>query len=106
MSLRIKDKSGNVLAEVSVGPQGPAVELFSPAGTRAAAIAVGADYGVPSYVVGSGRLQVWLDGVLCRRGPDAATAQYAEAGDAGAASTRIRWHIAIPKTFDITVRVA
>lgn len=106
MSLRIKDKSGNVLAEVSVGPQSPAEERFSPAGTRAAAIAAGADYGVPSYVVGSGRLQVWLDGLLCAGGPDAVNCAYAETGSAGTVSTNIRFHQAIPETFDITVRVA
>lgn len=119
MSIRIKDKSGQVIGEMTAGPQGPkgdpgpqgpagpllsAALLVSPAGSRAAAIAANVNYAVPAYVVGSGRLQVWLDGVLCMAGPNAGQHQYKEIGAAGAASSVIQWHQAIPTTLDILVR--
>lgn len=92
----------------AIGPAGPitnAVVAFSAANTRAANIAANAKYTVPSYVVGSGRLQLFLDGMRCTAGTSAAQHQYTEIGSAGAASTTIQWHQAIDKTYDLEARV-
>lgn len=83
----------------------PAPSLHSPAGSRATAIAAGTDFTVPAYRVGFGELQVWLDGVLCVPGEDAAHCQYREIGAAGASSTIIRWHDEIAVSYDIFARV-
>lgn len=79
--------------------------LFSAAGTRSAPIAAGTDFTVPGYLPGSGKLAVYLDGVRCWSGTSAALASFVETGTAGALSTVIRWHQAIPITFDILVEV-
>lgn len=108
---RIKNKQGQVLAEVRDGASGPpgpinsASMLYSPSGVRTATIAANANFSVPSYVVGSGRLLVWLDGLLCVAGSNATQAQYKEVGANGAASTTIQWHQAIDKSYEIVVRV-
>ena len=73
---------------------------FSPAGSRPGAIAKGTN-----YTVGNKRLRVYLCGLRCEAGADAALHQYQEVGTAGAASTVIRWHDAIPTDYDILVEV-
>ena len=78
---------------------------FSPAGSRTGVIAKGADYTVPAYPVGNKRLRVYLCGLRCEAGTDEAVHQYQEVGTAGAASTVIRWHDAIPTDYDILVEV-
>lgn len=78
---------------------------FSAAGTRSAAIAANTNYTVPSYVVGSGHLKVYLDGVLCTGGSDAATCTYKEVGTSGAASTTIQFFQAVPTTMDVLATV-
>ena len=78
---------------------------FSPAGSRTGVIAKGADYTVPAYTVGNKRLRVHLCGLRCEAGTDEAVHQYQEVGTAGAASTVIRWHDAIPTDYDILVEV-
>lgn len=78
---------------------------FSPAGSRTGVIAKGADYTVPAYTVGNKRLRVYLCGLRCEAGTDEAVHQYQEVGTAGAASTVIRWHDAIPTDYDILVEV-
>ena len=78
---------------------------FSPAGSRTGVIAKGTDYTVPAYTVGNKRLRVYLCGLRCEAGTDEAVHQYQEVGTAGAASTVIRWHDAIPTDYDILVEV-
>lgn len=82
-----------------------AAVLHSASGARTAAIAANAAFTVPSYVVGSGRLQVYLDGLLCAGGSDAAACAYTEVGTAGAASTSIKFHQSIPVDMEIIARV-
>ena len=81
------------------------VSAFSPAGSRTSAIAKSTNYTVPAYTVGNKRLRVYLCGLRCEAGADAAVHQYQEVGTAGAASTVIRWHDAIPTDYDILVEV-
>lgn len=81
------------------------VSAFSPAGSRTSAIAKGTNYTVPAYTVGNKRLRVYLCGLRCEAGTDEAVHQYQEVGTAGAASTVIRWHDAIPVDYDILVEV-
>lgn len=81
------------------------VSAFSPAGSRPRLIAKGTNYTVPSYTVGNKRLRVYLCGLRCEAGTDEAVHQYQEVGTAGAASTVIRWHDAIPTDYDILVEV-
>lgn len=107
----IKNKQGQILAEVRDGASGPpgpinsAAMLHSPSGVRTETIAANANFSVPSYVVGSGRLMVWLDGLLCVAGANAAQAQYKEVGTTGTLSTTLQWHQAIDKSYEIVVRV-
>ena len=77
---------------------------FSPAGSRTGVIAKGTDYTVPAYTVGNKRLRVRCS-LRCEAGTDEAVHQYQEVGTAGAASTVIRWHDAIPTDYDILVEV-
>ena len=79
---------------------------FSPAGSRTSVIAKGTNYTVPAYTVGDKRLRVYLCGLRCEAGTDEALHQYQEVGTAGAASTVIRWHDAIPTDYDILVEVS
>ena len=81
------------------------VSAFSPAGSRPGLIAKGTNYTVPAYTVGNKRLRVYLCGLRCKAGTDEAVHQYQEVGTAGAASTVIRWHDAIPTDYDILVEV-
>ena len=60
---------------------------------------------VPAYTVGNKRLRVYLCGLRCEAATDEAVHQYQEVGTAGAASTVIRWHDAIPTDYDILVEV-
>ncbi len=99
--IRVETKTGDIQGYLPDAPSnaGQAGELFSAAGTRNP-IPAGADFTVPAYTVGARRLEVFLDGLRCVSG-EAATAQYAEVGEAGALSTRIRWHDEIPVDCDI-----
>ncbi len=76
----------------------------SASGTRAE-IAANTNYTVPSYIVGSGRLQVFLDGVLCVGGADADTCTYKEVGTSGKSSTTIQFHQDIATDYEILARV-
>ena len=82
-----------------------AATQFSAAGTRSGNIAANTNYTVPSYIVGSGHLTVYLDGVRCAGGTDAGTCAYKEVGTSGAASTTIQFHQAVPATMDVLVTV-
>lgn len=88
-----------------IGPGGVAVwqsnaTLFSAAGTRGAALAVNASFTVPSYLVGAHQLDVRLEGCGCDAG-----AHYTEVGSAGTLSTSIKWLVAVPVDYDISVTV-
>lgn len=96
------DGSKNV--SISVKKKNAAAQ-FSAAGTRSGNIAASTNYTVPSYVVGSGHLKVYLDGVLCTGGTDADTCTYKEVGTSGAASTTIQFHQAVPAVMDLLVIV-
>ena len=60
---------------------------------------------MPSYIVDSGHLKVYLDGVLCTGGDNADTCTYVELGPSGSASTLIRFYQDIPTTMDVLVTV-
>ena len=55
--------------------------------------------------MGSGRLEVFLDGVLCAGGTEAGVCAYMEIGTSGAPSTTIQFHQAIATDYEILVRV-
>ena len=74
-------------------------------GTRSGNIAANTNYTVPSYIVGSGHLKVYLDGVLCTGGDNADTCTYVELGPSGSASTLIRFYQDIPTTMDVLATV-
>lgn len=82
-----------------------ATTQHSASGTRSSVIAANADYTVPSYIVGSGHLKVYLDGVMCAGGDNADTCTYKEVGTSGSASTLIRFYQDIPATMDVLVTV-
>lgn len=109
LATRAGTECGSLAARVTAVEKntggGGASVLLSASGTRSAAIAAGAAFTVPSYIVGSGRLQVWLDGVLCAGGVDADVCAYAETGTAGAASTTITFHQSISIDVEIIARV-
>ncbi len=82
-----------------------AVSLVSPRITRttlSAALPAGTAFTVPSYLVGVGKLQVFIDGLLCRAGSDGA-AQYEEVGPVGAESAAIIFHDDLPAGSELTV---
>ena len=91
-------------SQVATKFKNPSVQ-HSPADTRAALIVAGTDYAVPAYIVGSGRLQVFIDGVLCAGGSDTDACVYSEVGAKGDASTAIQFHQAIATDYEIIVRV-
>lgn len=79
------------------------VILDLPATERTAAIRKGARFNLPaSYVVGTGQLHVYLDGLLCREGADQ---QYVECGQEYSESEYIRWNDNIDAEFDIRVEI-
>ena len=71
--------NGTANASITAKLKNASVQL-SASGTRSAAISANTNYTVPSYIVGSGRLQVFLDGVLCAGGSNADTCAYKEVG--------------------------
>ena len=95
-----KDPAGGNASYWSEVTPEPAV-LQSLAGVRSSDVASGSAFQVPSYVVGSGRLKVFLDGVLC-----ALDESYSESGSDGQYSTSIVFLQTIPTTMDIVVRVS
>ena len=98
------DFNGTANASITTKLKNASVQL-SASGTRSAAISANTNYTVPSYIVGSGRLQVFLDGVLCAGGSNADTCAYKEVGTSGKASTTIQFHQAIATDYEILVRV-
>lgn len=63
----------------------------------------GARFNLPAkYVVGSGQLHVYLDGLLCLPGENQ---QYIECGNTYSESDYIRWNDDIPPDFDIRVEI-
>ncbi|MDL2279574.1 hypothetical protein LJC15_02785 [Desulfovibrio sp. OttesenSCG-928-G11] len=68
-----------------------------------AALPAGTAYAVPSYIVGSGKLEIFYDGVLAEPGVGE---MYQEAGSAGAASTSIIFNVNLPAGADLTAIAA
>lgn len=75
------------------------VDKMDPHSDTRSTYALNSQYTVPAYVVGTGELQVYIDGVLCNKGES-----YDEVGAAGNTSTKIKWLQAIDKTYDILSR--
>lgn len=70
---------------------------------REETIKKGSRFNLPAdYVVGSGQLRVYLDGLLCLPGADQ---QYLECGNEYSESSYIRWNDDIPPDFDIRVEI-
>lgn len=79
------------------------VILDLPASERGETVRKGARFNLPaSYVVGTGQLHVYLDGLLCHEG---ANRQYVECGQQYSESTYIRWNDDIAPEFDIRVEI-
>ena len=105
--LKISRKTNGGLEELNLpGGSVTITELASPADNRDEVIAANEEIVVPGYVVGSGQLQVFLDGVLCMCGTDADACVYAEVGNAGDTSGSIVFHQSIPVDLEILVRVS
>lgn len=79
--------------------------LHSAGGSRSAVVGAGTAFTVPAYIPGSGRLQVYLDGVLCMGGDDAAINAYKEIPGTGNTSQTIQFHQDIETDIEIFVRV-
>jgi|GEM_PF-6272733 hypothetical protein len=92
-----------LLGESPLAPAGgKRTATLYPAGGHAPCQA-GEAFAVPPYIVGAGELVVFLDGLLCMNGADPALYQYCETGEAGAVSSAILWHDALPADRDIVV---
>lgn len=77
--------------------------LDLPAKDRNRDIKKGERFNLPApYMVGTGQLHVYLDGILCHEGEDR---QYVECGPEYAESAYIRWNDDIPAEFDIRVEI-
>lgn len=72
--------------------------VYSPSNTRAQVYAIGDVYTTPPYIVGAGRIRVYLDSVPCILG-----VQYEEVGLAGSESTQIRWKIDVDYSREILI---
>ncbi|MDR2892967.1 MAG: hypothetical protein LBV80_07785 [Deltaproteobacteria bacterium] len=70
--------------------------------TLTTALAAGANYAVPAYKVGSGRLKVSVDGMGDLMGASAATGLWYEVGAAETQSTTVRFFEALPVGTQIT----
>lgn len=89
---------------------------YSAANVREGVLADGSQYDVPEYVVGSGQLKVFLDGILCMCAgvynstgttvSDTPEGTYFEVGQNGNASTTIKWNNSTGIATDIEIFVA
>lgn len=68
-----------------------------------AALPAGTPYAVPSYIVGSNKLQIFYDSALCEAG---AGETYQEVGAAGAASDSIIFNVNLPAGAEVTAIAA
>lgn len=71
--------------------------------TLTLALATGEAFTVPLYIVGSGKLQIFYDGVICAPGP---AGMYQEVGSGGKQSTSITFNESLPAGADITAIAA
>lgn len=79
------------------------VVLDLPARERTETIFAGQRFNLPrSYVVGADQLHVYLDGLLCHKGP---FEQYMECGEINSESDYIRWNDDIDPEFDIRIEI-
>lgn len=81
------------------------VVLQSLAGERSVDIESGGTFTVPSYVVGSKTLEVYLNGLLCIEGTDDTVATYTEVGEAEDISTTITFLCTVSTEDEILVRI-
>lgn len=100
LTVRVGDSTGRSLAVMADF----VVAQLSSSGSRSAVVTAGSDFTVPEYVVGSGRLQIWMDGLLCMAGDDPALHTYKEVGPVGGVSTVIQFHQDIGQSFEIYTR--
>lgn len=109
----ISTASAGDTVTVETGPGGTLVARWQPPSAGApprrvdtkllAPIAAGASVAVPQYTVGSKKLTVYLDGVLCAAG---AAGLYLETGAAGSKSTAITLNDALDAGWELTAIVA
>ncbi len=97
------DEAKGILESAKVTVTGDVLHSLS--GTRAETVQAGSKFTVPAFVVGSGALQVYFDGLYCMAGEDKEIYQYREAGEVGQISTAIIWHDDIAPVHDITAHV-
>ena len=72
--------------------------------TLTANLAANASFTVPGYVVGSGKLKIFMNGCYCRAGGNN-TFQDQEVGTAGAASTTIKFYDPLSTGTELTAIV-
>lgn len=89
------DNGTPVKIPIGSGGGNGVTKLISP--SRESVITKGTSFNVPEYTVGSGNLQVFYDGLLCREGADA---QYIETS-----STSITFNDDIATDVEIVVLV-
>lgn len=105
--------AGQVAQARSVGGGLVAVWADAPGGNvsrldtvLAAELPAGSAFSVPPYLAGSGKLQIFVGGVLCAAGESGDAAMYRENGDAGALSTSVTFFETLDAGFGITAIAA
>lgn len=92
-------------ANVTIATTGGGVSVSRADQVLSSALSAGTSVTVPSYPVGSSKLAVYMDGILCKIGTSQANGSYKEIGTAGNASTTISFWDALPAGTEITAIV-
>ena len=96
VSLYYKETNGS-LVKIETGGSGKTEVTKAVSASRSDTLAAGTAFNVPTYELGSGRWQVFLDGLLCLEG---ASNQYVEAS-----TTTIKFNDDIPADMEIVALV-
>lgn len=95
MAASLYYKEADALVKVDFGESGAVAKVVS--ASRDSVLTAGTAFSVPEYEIGSGRLQVFLDGLLCLEG---SAHQYTESTE-----TSIIFNDDIPADMEIIVIV-
>jgi hypothetical protein len=60
--------------------------------TTTTAVVANTNYSAPAYTVGTGRLEIYIEGLRAEKGSNSSMYQYTEAGEDGAISVVVRFH--------------
>ncbi len=88
------DGSGNLTISTSLDGEGAGSQTLCQ--TLSTPLQAGDSFTVPAYLKGSGKLQVFFDGMLCPVGTSQAAAMYQELGEDGVSSTTISFFETLP----------